>query len=214
MKMKRFVLFSFLMATAMVGRAQSAVGMWSLTPRIGINSSNMSNESLFVDFDTSLDSKRKTGFVVGVDAEYQHAWSQSLAIGAWYSTEGYRYDDVPAIVADMKQSMDFLHLSALENLYIAKGLAVKAGLQLGYRLSARQKRTDVESGIAYDEDNGQVYHKWNLSLPIGLSYEYRQFVLDLRYNIGLLNMCAIDALDTKWRTNSLWLTLGYKIDLN
>ena len=38
-------------------------------------------------------------------------------------------------------------------------------------------------------------------------------MLDLRYNIGLSNLCNHKVLDETWRSNSLWLTLGYQFKM-
>ena len=51
--------------------------------------------------------------------------------------------------------------------------------------------------------------KVNLSLPLGLSYEYKNLSLDLRYNLGL---SKINKEGEKSRKNSVFmLTIGYNI---
>ena len=201
--MKR-TLFAMLlgMAAPLAALAQSQeTGRWSVTPRVGINSSNMSGQDVDVDFNGLVKPKRKIGFVVGAEVEYRYMKPLSTAVGVWYSREGFRYKDIGD---DAHTNLDLLNFSAVENFYVADGLAIKAGLQLGYLLNVKS----VVDGRS--EDIGNSFKKLNVSIPIGLSYEYRNVVLDARYNIGLTNLCDIELLDETWRTNSLWLTAGYR----
>ena len=49
----------------------------------------------------------------------------------------------------------------------------------------------------------------DFSIPVGISYEYNNFVVDGRYNFGVTKI--IDGFDSK---NSVFqITLGYKFDL-
>jgi len=59
------------------------------------------------------------------------------------------------------------------------------------------------------------YHdKWNLSLPVGISLEYWNIMLNFRYYMGLVDIGGWKLDDgKKCLTNSLWLTLGYRIKL-
>ena len=50
---------------------------------------------------------------------------------------------------------------------------------------------------------------FDLAVPVGLSYEFKHFVLDARYTFDLTKV--FDDFDTKNLT--FQLTLGYKIDL-
>lgn len=201
--MKR-TLFAMLlgMAAPLAALAQSQeTGRWSVTPRVGINSSTMSGQDVYVDFNRLVKPKRQIGFVAGAEVEYRYMQPLSTALGVWYSGEGFRYTEIDG---DAHTNLDFLNFSAVENFYIADGLAIKAGLQLGYLLNVKS----VVDG--HSEDIGNSFKKLNLSIPVGLSYEYRSVVLDLRYNIGLTNLCDVELLDETWRTNSLWLTAGYR----
>ena len=160
--MKR-TLFAMLlgMAAPLAALAQSQeTGRWSVTPRVGINSSNMSGQDVYVDFNRLVKPKRKIGFVAGAEVEYRYMQPLSTALGVWYSGEGFRYTEIDG---DAHTNLDFLNFSAVENFYIADGLAIKAGLQLGYLLNVKS----VVDG--HSEDIGNSFKKLNLSIPIGLS---------------------------------------------
>ena len=63
-----------------------------------------------------------------------------------------------------------------------------------------------------DADVKDTCEKLNLSIPIGVSYEISDFVIDLRYNLGLSNTNKADD-GNKLRSDLLQITLGYKFAL-
>ncbi len=212
--MKRIgFIWVFLVAFTMA-KAQQETGLWTLTPKVGVNSSKVSVNDLWVmmqDDNNELraSAKRRWGFVGGVDAEYQ-AWQQiGVSVGAFFSTEGYTYGDIKDI-GKVSQSLYYLNVPVLVNFYIEPnilpGLALKAGIQVGYLLKG-------ESTFSSTETNTGSYKRVSVSIPAGISYSFRGFVADLRYNIGISNLCNIGVLDESWKLNSLWLTLGYQFKL-
>ncbi|MBQ8656246.1 MAG: PorT family protein [Prevotella sp.] len=205
--MKKIIMTMLLgIAATFAAQAQSqGTSRWTITPHVGVNSSNMSGQEIYYDFDHSVKSGRRLGLVAGAEVSYRYVQPLSTAVGVWYSREGFSLD-FPA--GESKSHFDFLNFSAVENFYVTDGLAIKAGLQLGYMLSGESALADGSS-----QDLDKFYKKVNISVPVGVSYEYRQVVLDLRYNIGLTNLCDVELLNETWRTNSLWLTLGYQFDL-
>ena len=91
---------------------------------------------------------------------------------------------------------------------ILPGLALKAGVQFGYLLSGKSK-TGSETLT-----NTSDFKRVNISIPAGISYSYKNFVADLRYNIGLMNLCNVDLdVEDSWKTNSLWITVGYQFKM-
>lgn len=209
--MNRFlVIFAFLGLSLGV-KAQQETGSWTLTPRAGINTSNMSVEDLWTDMDHAVSAKRKWGFVGGLDAEYQ-AWQQvGISVGAFYSNEGYTYGNVDDL-GKITQTLHFINVPILVNFYIEPnilpGLALKAGVQLGYLVSGKYK--DNSGTLTNTSDFKRV----NVSIPAGISYIYKHFVADVRYNIGVMNMCNMELeVEDSWKTNSLWITLGYQFGL-
>ena len=209
--MNRIIAIITFLSLCMGMKAQQETGSWTLTPRVGINSSNMSVEDLWTDSDHAVSAKRKWGFLGGLDAEY-HAWQQiGISVGAYYSNEGYTYGTVDNL-GKVTQTLHFINIPVLVNFYIEPnilpGLALKAGVQLGYLVSGKHK--DNVTSITNTSDFKRV----NVSIPAGISYCYRNFVADLRYNIGLINLCNVElAVEDSWKTNSLWLTVGYQFKL-
>lgn len=212
--MKRIGFIWVFLAAFTVVKAQQETGTWTLTPRVGVNSSKVSVNDLWVmkqddNNELRVSAKRRWGFVGGLDAEYQ-VWQQiGVSAGAFFSTEGYTYGDIKDI-GKVSQSLYYLNVPVLVNFYIEPnilpGLALKAGIQVGYLLKG-------ESIFGSTETNTGSYKRVNVSIPAGISYSYHGFVADLRYNIGISNLCNMGVLDESWKLNSLWLTLGYQFKL-
>jgi hypothetical protein len=105
----------------------------------------------------------------------------------------------------------------LANYYVLPGLAVKAGVQPGFKMRAKAKYDDMT--VDLDEvfglysaatDEKVKVSTFDLSIPVGLSYEFKSFVLDARYNWGLTKVVNVgDAFYNR----CFMLSLGYKFGL-
>ena len=51
----------------------------------------------------------------------------------------------------------------------------------------------------------------DFSIPLGLSYEFSDFIIDARYNLGLTNIFDTSSVNVK--NGVIMLTVGYKIPL-
>ncbi len=258
--MKKIFILVIFMSAAIVANAQSRVGSVSVYPRIGacISSITKDNVSATSEIDNkvndlTVDSKFKPGFTAGVEVEYQATDNIGLTIGALYSMQGCMYpnhawlDGNSAFASDkayyaidnMKTNLQYLNIPLLVNLYVYKGLALKAGVQVGFLLDEQVRedgrtmtKTKEEDGTytytygeskEYKTDLKDICNKIDFAIPIGLSYEYMNVVLDARYNIGLSNIFKDETLpsntsskssfDSKSKNSSFTVTLGYKFTL-
>lgn len=205
MVMRRIVLLLLVMMAAVSVQAQKEEeGKWSLIPFVGINSSNMSGCDALSDDGGKVKAKGKIGLTAGLAAEYRYMQPLSTMLGVSYSRGGYRYTEQ----VRMRAHLDFLNLTALENLYIADGLALKTGIQVDYLLGGKYK---YDNG---SEELGRSFKRWNAVIPVGISYEYQHFMLDFRYNFGLTDLCNLPLAHDAWRSKSFVLSLGYRLHLN
>lgn len=62
--------------------------------------------------------------------------------------------------------------------------------------------------LSADVDIKDECNTFNLAIPVGISYEYKNIVLDARYAIGVTNW-AKDS-DESIRNSSFQITLAYK----
>lgn len=176
----------------------------------------------------SAKSKANVGFTAGVEGQYQFTDLFGLSVGAFYAREGCHYDTKGLTLADGADSynisldnnlslhLDCITIPVLANVYVWRGLAVKAGLQPEIIVS---KSGDVDARVTVDGVSSVMginadpnLRSFSLSLPVGLSYEYKNVVLDARYSFGLTNI-AKDSGDKKVHLNTFAVTLGYKFEL-
>jgi hypothetical protein len=94
-------------------------------------------------------------------------------------------------------------------------LAIKAGIQPAFNVS---KKVTFEGDVIYGNKKETVnvdkkiddgVKAFQFAIPVGISYEYKNFVLDARYNIGVTK--AFKYTDS--RHSVFQITLGYKFAL-
>ena len=143
--------------------------------------------------------KMKFGLVAGAEFGYNFTEQIGLTAGLLYSMQGSGVKN-----SDDKWKTDYLNIPVLLNFYAAPGFAIKAGVQPGFMMSAK----------AGDLDMKDYCEKFDLSIPLGLSYEISDFVIDARYNLGLSNILK-DGNGVHWggkaKNSVIMLTVGYKI---
>ena len=173
--------------------AQYSAGDFTIQPKVGLNCSST----------TADGAEFKAGFVGGVEAEYHVNNWFGLSVGALYSQEGAKQKN-----SDLKAKADYINIPVLANFYVAKGLALKAGVQPGLKVSAKY---DYQGISATDKKTALPDIKSvNFSIPVGISYEYANVCLDARYNVGVSGM--FDTSDSA-KGQVFQLTLGYKFKL-
>ena len=173
--------------------AQHAVGTFSIQPKVGLSLANV----------TKGDGDIRVGAVAGAEFEYQVSDIFSLSAGALYSMQGCK-GEVEGIDATVK--LDYLNIPILANVYVAKGLAVKLGIQPGFNVTSKASVEKSGTKVTTDLDGIESV---DFSIPVGLSYEINNFVIDARYNLGVNKI--MDGSDSK---NSVFqFTLGYKFAL-
>lgn len=144
--------------------------------------------------------KMKVGLVAGAEFGYNISEQFGITAGLLYTMEGAKNKAL-----DKNQNQDYLNIPILANYYIAPGFAIKAGVQPGFLLSAKVDGKDLKD----------AYKSFDLSIPMGLSYEISDFVIDARYNLDVLNIVKDDfngfKVDGKVHNSVIMLTVGYKI---
>ena len=191
--MKKFLASTLMLFAASTATfAQHAVGSFTVQPKVGISIADITNNDL---------AKSRIGFVGGLEGEYQVADIFSLSLGVNYSQEGYKVKN-----SDAKVKLDYINVPILANVYVVKGLAVKLGVQPGFNVGKSLTKNGITSSGSAEDD---IVKSVALSIPVGLSYEISNVVLDARYNWGVTK--AFKVSDSK---NSVFqVTVGYKFQL-
>lgn len=221
-----------------VASAQTEKGKWSLVPMAGTN----------VVISKPLDAL--WGVTAGVGIDWQATNRIALSSGVSYSYQRYGFQEllIPLTTGAYYQELglDFYNSPVRDgrvvvpltvSAYVWKGLALKAGIQANLRLhsgiAGYHKEDAAYYGMTIEQDiSGTAYamHDFFFSLPVGISYEYRKFVLDIRYIFGLQNLSSTWDITSKsyynmairhtggmhydnQKVNQLQLILGYRIGL-
>ena len=217
--MKKIMMIAAMMVATVTANAQNEVGQITLQPKVGLNIAKITGGG-----------NTRAGLVAGLEAEYGIAENFGVTVGALYSMQGTkRNDDDSGVKTSVKFNIDYLNIPILAQYYVIPGLAVKAGVQLGFVVRNKAKLDTNITGLVGFSDEGSInefydafkqvpgldipedakLQKFDFSIPVGLSYEYESFVLDARYNIGVSKVIK----GYNDRNSVFQLTLGYKFAL-
>ena len=205
--MKKLMILMAILTMAVVAKAQHEEGDFMVQPKVGLNIATLS------DADKSI-----TDLHFGIEAEYMVADKFSLGLGAILSNQGAKYDYWDEYGQNKYTvDLDYVHVPILASYYVLPGLAVKAGVQPGFKMRAKAKFDDrtidldelYKLGSELAGEDIKV-SKFDLSIPVGISYEYKNIVLDARYNWGLLKVMNVGEA---FYNRCFMLSLGYKLEL-
>ena len=225
---KKLMILAIAMTATVNASAQIEAESWYVTPKAGVTVADLTGKLFDATkaegtYDATL--RPLVNFTIGADIMYAFTDNLGLAGGINFSRQGAKTKD------DLfKVSLDYFNIPITLNYYpIAKaGLALKAGVQVGF---ATHKRLKMD-GVNYNADYDRVYYvnrygwirpgyveselsrqfnKVDFSIPLAVSYEISGIMLEARYNLGLTNIMKEDPENSK---NRVWqFTLGYKFDL-
>lgn len=119
-------------------------------------------------------------------------------------------------------NLDYIQVPLMLKAYLVEGLSVNAGVQVGFLCGdgkVKREETDLQK-----DKNGSITYKdmreteatWpakkmDVAIPMGLSYEYMNVILDARYNVSLTKAGKGDWDNCK--NKALTFTVGYRFTL-
>ena len=230
--MKHIAALFALMGMSTMGWAQVETGTFSVIPRVGLNLSTISDESLTNDVGT-MKSKYKAGAMAGVDLEYRISKPLAASVGAYYSREGCNYKDnvldhpMPGTYNVLSRSyftIDYLKIPVMARWYVTDkfsvGTGVQAGIGLWNRTHTESQEVKVNNGsYTYSTDIEKANVKGNglrnvlWSVPVSVAVEYQRVIVDLRYSIPLSKVYQSDGKhpDGDERVKCWTISVGYRI---
>ena len=236
------------------GAQKREAGEWSIIPKVGVNLFKLTGDKIWLGENSSnyVSSSYKLGYEGGVDVEYMVHDRIGVTVGAMYAMQSEKFKDYH-IGEKRAGSENLYEFSKFENtrvnfgflnvpvkciVYFTDNFALKAGVQLGFMLSAKFKY-NVVSGlydklnpgniIYYDADGNpaqegsdvylaeeidakESYKHFDISIPVGFSYEYENVILEAQYRIGLSKL-NLDGYADKLRSSVFSVTVGYRLGL-
>jgi hypothetical protein len=213
---KMIFMAAMLMAAAGMQAQEESKSQWAVKPMVGATYSKV--------FDSNVSNSYRLGVAAGAEVLFQPKTlgGFSVSSGILYATQKSAISDV--VNGSVKYKFEYLNVPLLLNYEVVKGLKVKAGVQLGFRLNAKYDIGEWELlGYAGDVNAKDMTKPLYFSIPVGLSYNFPfGLVADFRYNIGVTNVLrsnpTIDGIDyqttgSRGHHSTFMLTLGYQINL-
>ncbi len=217
--MRKLLIFTIAIMSAISVSAQTpTIGTFMLRPMIGITMSSfgvsITQKTSSGEPVASLDSKYKTGFSGGLEIGYQlNDWFQP-SVGMFYSQQGskLKYEDFESNDEIAKIKTDYLTIPILANFYVFDGFALKTGIQPAILLN------DSYSNLKSTETTNYI-KKFQIQIPVGVSYQYKNFVIDARAMVPITKVFNKDKLKDALeyfedsQNNAFSITIGYNLEV-
>lgn len=213
-EVKRITLMIISLLVSVAGFAQQEVGSFNITPIVGMSMGDYGIKTASsIDY-VSHKTTTHVGFVGGVEGGLQVSKWFEPTIGAVITNVGtdlWTYDKDDRTFGYI--STTYVNIPVLANVYLAKGLALKAGLEPSLLVMSKSKKCyfdDEEKKLRADD-----YQKFDLIVPVGISYEYSNIILDARYNLGTMHVLREKEgqYKEKFYNQYMTVTLGYKFKI-
>ncbi len=202
-----------LLLVILVAVPVSAQKKFTFGPRVGFTVAD-----LHADDDEKNDeiSGVRTGLVVGAFAEYRAVKWLAVSADVLFAQKGAE-NEFSIKTSELDQTtknnfkLSYIDVPVLANFYVTKGLALKAGIQPSFLVSAKNKISATLDGELHKEtaDLKDELKTVDFSIPVGISYTFKMgLVLDLRYHIGCTDLLKDG--DYKLTNRVATLTVGWK----
>ena len=210
--MKKTLFLLMMLATGLHMQAQTEVGQWTLTPRVGLNIAKLTDPDVWVNAGWKMEYGTKVGLAAGAEAEYRLSPWVAVSAALLYSNQGSRVKDNP-VFRNNKVTLHYLNVPLTAKAYLTDDFAVRAGVQLGWAVKRKitLDEADDHGQWQHSETTDTWYRPFDLSIPLGIEYNIGRLQLDATYSIGVTNATKCDLM--KMHNRVLQLTVGYRFDL-
>ena len=232
------IFFLLLALLPVVASAQNDNMRVSITPHAGMTFSKMDGDAI------NREKTWKTGWTAGAEVEIPLSRYYSLTTGVDYSAIGTGLKDEHEQYATVKSHInaDYVSVPLQFKAYFrgVKGLAAHIGAEMGIQTSAKVhakmtsiRTMDIGDGMSSiflwenyqtkeSEDVSGQFRRIIYDIPVGLSYEWQNIVLNATYRFEVRKAIHHYAYDTSWvpmqdalpaRNHAILITLGYRFKL-
>ena len=145
-----------------------------------------------------------------------------------YGNDGYKVQVTEGVYkgtgySDWSTQLHYINVPLMLNAYLGTGFAVKAGVQIGFPLSGKMKYTEQQYTMTKDDvkyekpehvkyDLNSTLTKVTFAIPVGVSYEFSNVILDARYNFGLTQFQDIDGFESS-KNRVFTFSVAYRLEL-
>ena len=209
------------LATTALSLASKAQDKTTFGVRAGVNFANQTIELGSTDFDTKL----KTGFNIGVNAEIPVASEFYLQPGLLFSTKGAKADegDGKFNLSYLEVPINFLYKPALGDGKLLLGFGPYVGIAVGGKVKGDGDDVDIKFSNDLNEEeandfgNGDAWYQKRLDFGGNLLAGYElssKLSFQLNAQLGMANMfpkiMGEKPEDTKLKNTGFGISVGYR----
>lgn len=197
--------FSLIAAMLVVVTAVSAQQL-NLGVKGGVNLSNFTGDVENTD--------AKIGFNIGLAADYEFAYNSAIQTGLFFTTKGAKADFFGLADATFNPMYLQLPVHYAYKLDVSPGTRVvfHAGPYAAFGVGGKIKAEGSLLGIEIKDDTDffqvDLFKRFDAGLGLGVGAEFGQILLDLGWDMGLVNIA--DSKDASIKNQNAYLTVGYR----
>ena len=201
-KIKLSLVIALLGMVSLVG-AQNA----SFSIKGGLNMSNFYGDEL-------SDKNMKTGFHIGVGADFEFAPNMAIQSGLLFTSKGAKYT-TDLVSTELNANANFLqlplHFAYKIDVMPGTRVVLHAGPYVAYGIGGKTSAGNIEVDTFKDDAFLDVLNglkPFDAGIGLGVGAEFGSILLDLGWDMGLTNISRINNADVK--TQNAYLSVGYK----
>ena len=190
--MKKIIFLAVALVISTATFSQTSYGV-----KGGLNLANITNDS---------DAKFKPSIYAGGFMEFRLNYIMSISPELYFSRQG-SHADISGIKTNVR--FNYLNLPVLVKLYIADGISLDLGPQVGYLINSKiWMKYGGTSATTDFSDSGFDANQVDVSFATGLTYNLGNFFIQGRYNLGLTDVVKDDPDHSK--NSVIQFGVGYR----
>lgn len=201
-KIKLSLVIALLGMVSLVG-AQNT----SFSIKGGLNMSNFYGDEL-------SDKNMKTGFHIGVGADFEFAPNMAIQSGLLFTSKGAKYTTA-LVSTELNANANFLqlplHFAYKIDVMPGTRVVLHAGPYVAYGIGGKTSAGNVEVDTFKDDAFLDVLNglkPFDAGIGLGVGAEFGSILLDLGWDMGLTNLSRVSGYDVK--TQNAYLSVGFK----
>lgn len=201
-QLKLVVLFALLFVVTTVS-AQVSLGI-----KGGVNMSNVYGDDV-------EGSDAKIGFHAGLAADYNFAPEMAIQTGLFLTTKGFEFnEEVLDFSADASANLIYLqvpvHFAYKVDVTPGTRIVFHGGPYVAYGIAGKTKGAFGEVSEETDSFGNDGFERFDTGLGIGVGAELGPLLLDIGWDMGLINISPFDNGDIK--NQNAYLSIGYRFN--
>lgn len=189
-------IFTLIIVTLISISAVSAQKLISFGPRAAMNTTFNVSKGLVV-------TQGEVGWKFGATMEVRPLKFLGVSLDIMYSSVGFKREFENG---SFSYNLGYLDVPILLNVYVWRGLAIKAGIQPSIKLNGSVGVSGIEDPDIINTLNSNI-KSGKFDVPVGIGYTFGiGLAVDVRYNIGTTNVTN----GTQYNSDTFELGIAWK----